>query len=417
MDNVQVSIKHISDVEKDVFVSVDSETVARQYDIVCNVLNSQVEVKGFRKGKITKEVLMQKFGEKIKNLVDTNLINLTFNKAINENEFELVGSPAIKDVKHEVDGSYNVSMYLEVKPKFEPRGHIGMHLDKAPELNIKDALKKRLDTFKRRAVEFVDVDRASQSGDVVVVSFSGLHNGEKFEGNEMKDAEFELGSGNMIEEFEAIISGMKAGEEKDAPVMFPDDYRDEKLAGKQIDFHVAITAVKEKKLPEVDDELAKKFGFGTLERMNEKFTEEIKNEHEHTIRAFYEDQIIEKLIDANNFSIPKTMLNMQLEHIMRRMKEHLGYKGDPSDELKKSVNDMAEQQLRKMIVLDVIFQKEGDNLNDVSSYGEIVERLAKYHNLTKDEFIKTFQEDPGNLAIKVREENVIDFILSKAEIA
>lgn len=415
MDDVHVSIKHISDVEKDVSVSIDPETVAKQYDIVCNILNSQVEVKGFRKGKATKEVLMQNYKSQIKNMVDNNLLNIAFGKAINDNEFELVGSPNVKEINNGVDGSYTVDMYIEVKPKFEPQGYLAMNLDSPEEFNMDEAIEKRLNTFRSRAVEFSSVDRASDAGDKVKVSFHGLLNGEEFEGNKMDDAEFELGSGNMIEGFEEIILGMKPGEEKDASVKFPGDYRNEDLRDKEIDFHVKVSEVMEKILPEVDDDLAKKFGFGSIDRMKEKLTEEITNEHAHTERVFYEDQIVQQLIDANKFSVPKTLLDNQVKHIMARMKEHFGYNEEPGEDLQRSVDAMAEQQLKKMIVLDAIYQKEKDNMDDVGSYAEIVERLAKYQNVTKEEFIKMFQEDPGNLAIKVREENVLDFILSKAE--
>lgn len=416
MDNVQVSIKHISDVEKEIFVSIDAEMVSKQYDVVCNMLNSQIEIKGFRKGKVPKEILMQKYKDKIKSMVDTNLINIAFGESINENGFELIGSPDVKEVNHEVDGSYNVSMHLEVKPKFDPQGYLGMHLDKAPEINMDEALEKRFNTFKMRGADFIIVDRASRSGDRVKVSFSGFLDGKDFEGSKIEDAEFELGSGNMLEEFEQVITGMSAGEEKDAPVTFPEDYRNKELANQEVTFHVVVSEVAEKKLPEIDDDLAKKFGFGSIDRMKEKFTEEITNEHDHTIRCFYEDQIVQNLIDANSFSIPPTLISKQVEHILSRMKQHFGYDDKPNEELQKSINAMADQQLRKMIMLDAIFQKEADNMKDVGSYAEIVERLARFQNITKDEFIKMFQDDPGNLAIKVREENVIDFILSKAEI-
>jgi len=151
--SILVSINHHSDVEKDISVTIAAEEVQNTYNLVYNKIQKTAEMKGFRAGKVPRDLIEQKYKTVVEQQVDTILLNKAYNEAIDGNNYEAIGSPNVKDFKYELDGSYSVNIYLEVKPNFDPQGYLGLTLEEAPKLNMEDALEKRLMTFQKRATD------------------------------------------------------------------------------------------------------------------------------------------------------------------------------------------------------------------------------------------------------------------------
>lgn len=323
---IRVSINHHSDVEKDVSVVIAAEEVQNTYDLVYKRLQKTAEIKGFRVGKVPRDIIEQKYKTVVQQQVDTILLNKAYNEAIDGNGYEAIGSPNIKDFKYELDGSYVVNVYLEIKPNFDPQGYMGMALEKAPELNLDKALEKRIMTFQKRASE----------GD---------------------------------------------------------------------------------SLPDVDDVLAKHFGYGTLDRMKENLIEEIKLAYEDATRVRYENQILTALYSVNKFSIPKTLLTKQTQATIESLKQQFGYGDDMAEDIKEEIAKISELQLTREILLEKIYAKEKENIKDVGHHSDHLEKIAKRNNMTKEELLQNIKGDYLNLMMQIRDNNVFEFILENAIIA
>lgn len=328
MDNsIQVSVKHVSDVEKNIFVKISAEEVKQQYEFVIGSLIQQVEIKGFRKGKAPKDIVQAKFKDTIEKQVDNLLLNKAYYEGLRKNEYEAAATPQINNLNRELDGSFSVEIFVEIKPIFDPVGYDGIEL-----IQLK-----------------------------------------------------EPGDGAIENRLSFYQAKVKKGES----------------------------------LPELNDDTAKELGFGTLERLRDKAREDVKKIYENSLRISYEDQILQHLFKVNQFNIPRSMIEVQAKDVFNQIKNQFNYKDEPSEDVMVQVREIAEMQLRRMLILEKIYHKERDNIKSFAeSLGtnNIIEKLAERAGMAKQEFIEKNRKDYVNLMFKMMEENVIEFILLKAKI-
>src|SRR5205807_1537338 len=261
-------------------------------------LSQSVRLPGFRKGKAPKGLVMQRIGRDavIEEALEHHLSGW-YRRAVAVSGIDPVDRPTIDWQDEPVEGEvFSFQAEVEVKPKPEVRSYKGMSGVRPPVEVPREAIDQELERLQMTVAELNPVDRGAQAGDFLVIDFAGSIDGEPFEGGSGTDYGIELGSGRLINDLEQGLEGMKTGEERDVPVTFPADYPAEHLAGRAASFHVVAKDVKERLLPDLDDEFAKSVSeFDTLKELEDditgRFREALQEESDRVFRSTVLDDL------------------------------------------------------------------------------------------------------------------------------
>src|SRR5689334_3856876 len=253
-------------------VEVPAHDVDHAFEHALHDLSQSVRLPGFRKGKAPKGLVMQRIGREavVEEALEHHLSGW-YRRAVAVSGIDPIDRPTIDWQAEPVEGEvFSFQAEVEVKPKPEVKSYKGMSGVRPPVEVPREAIEQELERLRLTVAELNPVERAAQSGDFVVIDFAGSIDGTPFEGGSGTDYGIELGSGRLIGDLEDGLEGMKAGEEKDVPVTFPADYPAEHLAGQAASFHVLMKEVKERLLPDLDDEFAKSVSeFDTLKELED----------------------------------------------------------------------------------------------------------------------------------------------------
>jgi trigger factor len=278
-----------------------------------------------------------------------------------------------------------------------------------------------IETLRQQRAEFADVDRASETGDRVNLNFKGLKDGEAFEGGTAEGQNLELGSGQMIPGFEDGIVGMKAGDEKDIDVTFPEDYQSEDLKGQAVVFQIKVNKVEGKALPEVDAEFMK--GFGVDDGDETKFKAEVRKNMErelkNAITSKVKEQAMDGLVNLHEFDLPGALVTQEIQRMRQQMMQQFGggQQFDPSilpDDLFK---EQAERSVRLGLVVRSIIDKN-EIKADADKVKARVEEIAEQYE-KPEEVVSWVYSNPQQLQQiegAVLEEQVVDLVLESAKV-
>lgn len=365
-------------------------------------------VNGFRKGKVPKHVLEMYYGkgvfyEDALNILYAEHYGATLEKE--EDNFTVVGDPVLS-VEDISEKKVVLVADVPVKPDVEIEKYTGIKITKY-EYTVTDAdVEKEIDSMRDRIAEKIDVtDRPAQEGDTVNIDFVGKLDGKEFEGGSAEKYDLTLGSHQFIPGFEENVAGMKIGDVKDIEVTFPEDYQAENLKGKKAVFTVTLHSVKGKKLPELDDEFAKKMGSDSLEAYRAKVRERLEQNAKSRALNETENSIVTEIAKGAKAEIPQAMIDKQTELSLQRMEynlmyqgikldDYLQYIGSSREEYKKNFEEEAKTTVLHQLIVEKIIKLE----NIGASQEEIdakVEEQAKSVGKEAEEYKKTI--DPRQL--------------------
>ena len=261
MSQVVVKMEELSPVKKKLSLEIPWSEVKNELDAVYRDVGKKAKIKGFRPGKIPRKVLETYFKEQAEGETATNIVNKYYWQTLEDKGIVAVSRPEINQegLKENTDFSFSAS--FETEPEFEPKGYKGIELEKEKIQVTEKDMEKRLDEIRQMfaTMEEIKDDRPAVKGDFVMIDFAGSLNGELSKELKADDYYLEIGSQRFVPGFEEQLIGMKNGETKEIKVIFPEDYHEKKFAGKEIIFNVTIKNIKEKKLPEIDENFIKNF--------------------------------------------------------------------------------------------------------------------------------------------------------------
>ncbi len=365
-------------------------------------------VNGFRKGKVPKHVLEMYYG---KGLFYEDALNILYAKHYFEtlekekDNFTVVAEPALS-VEDISDEKVVLVAEADIKPDVEIASYKGIKIKKYEYTVTDEDLEKDIASTLDRFAEKVDVtDRAAETGDTVNIDFVGKLNGEAFEGGSAEKFNLTLGSGQFIPGFEEQVVGMNIGEVKDLEVTFPEDYQAENLKGQKAVFTVTLHAIQGKKLPELNDEFAKKVGSDTVEAYRAKVRERLEQNAKARALNETENSIITEIAKGAKAEIPQSMIDKQTELSMQRLEYNLMYQGIKIDDYMKYIGTTREEykknfeeDARRTVLHQLIVEKIIKLENITASAEEVeakVEEQAKSVGKTAEEYKKTM--DPRQL--------------------
>jgi len=350
-----------------------------------------INVPGFRKGKAPRKIIEGMFGTGV---FYEDAINdcypAAYEAAVKEQGLDDVGYPQTEIVEVGPQG-LTFKALVPVRPEVKLGEYKGLSAPKAAVAVTEEDVDNELKPFIMRATRVVSVDREAKLNDTTVIDFKGFDNGEAFEGGEGYNYELKLGSGSFVPGFEEQIVGMKAGEEKDIDITFPEDYHAE-LAGKAVVFHVKVNEVKEPQEPVVDDEFAKDVSeFETLEAFRADLKAKLVERREAQVENMYQEAIRAQLIDNMECEIPDGMIEVQLDHMMDRyaanlqnqgisLEDYMAMMGMDVATLRATSREGAVRELQTQLALEAVAAAEKIEVTDEEIEAEF-NKLAEQYKL------------------------------------
>lgn len=399
-----MNVKSVEKLEKSQ-VAVTVEVTAEEFEAAIQKaylkMRNKISVPGFRPGKAPRKMIEKLYGEGVfySDAVDAVLPD-AYTQAIGSSGLDVVGYPNVEIVDDKIDkDGFTFKATVAVYPEVELGEYKGVSAVKEEVKVSADDVKERLNQMAEREARLVSVERKVKKGDTAVIDFEGFDNGVAFEGGKGENHELEIGSGSFVPGFEDQIIGMKAGEEKDIDITFPENYTPE-LAGKAVVFHVKVNEVKEKQTPAMDDEFAKDVSeFETLKELKADLKAKIKAEREESVKIAFENALLEKVAADIKADIPDAMIEEQCKRFLDEFKQRLQAQGIPYDQYCKMTGmdeakfleegrEPATRQVKMDLAIAAIIKAENLEVSDeeieakyqsmAEQYGMDLEMLKKY---------------------------------------
>ena len=374
-------------------VALTIETSAEEFEAAVNKaylkMRGKINVPGFRVGKAPRKIIEKMYGAEVFYEEAVNIILPdAYEDAVKEQGLETVGYPQVElesCTKEGVVFKCTVAVYPEVK--------LGQYKGlEAPKAEVKVAaadVNARLKEMADRNSRLVSVERAVKKGDTADIDFEGFDNGVAFDGGKGENFDLEIGSGSFVPGFEEQLVGMKAGEEKDIDITFPENYTPE-LAGKPVVFHVKVNEVKVKEVPAIDDEFAKDVSeFDTLKDLKADIKKKMTAERTEAAQRAFEDVLMAKVAEGVEADIPQEMVELQAERMMEQFKQQLASQGIPFDQylqmtgtteadFRKQADGPAAEQVKMDLAVEAIIKAEGLEASDEDVENEMKSVAEKY---------------------------------------
>ena len=369
-----MTVKNVEKLEKS-RVAVTVEVGAEEFEAAVAKAyakaRGKLSIPGFRPGKAPRKMIEKLYGAGVfySDAVDIALPE-AYTQAIGQSGLDVVGYPEVEIVDDKIDeNGFTFKATVAVYPEVKLGEYKGLTAEKEEVKVSADDVKERLNEMAERNARLVSVDRKAKKGDIAVIDFEGFDNGEAFEGGKGENYELELGSGSFVPGFEDQLVGMKAGEEKDIDITFPENYTPE-LAGKPVVFHVKVNEVKHKEVPAIDDEFAKDVSeFDTLDELKADTRKKLVEDREAAAQRAFEDALMQKVADGIQADIPDEMVDVQAQQMMENFQQQLAAQGIPfdqylkmtnttEDDFKKQAHEPALQQVRMDLAVAALVKAE-----------------------------------------------------------
>ena len=386
-----------------------------------------VEMKGFRKGKVPLALLKRQFGQRILGEAMQETIDGAMSKHFEDSGDRPALQPNIEmqnGEKWKEGDDVEVSMTYEALPSIPDVDFSKIKLQKLVVKSDKAAVDEALDNLASSANDFKDRKKGSKAkdGDQVVIDFLGTVDGEAFEGGSSEDYPLVLGSNSFIPGFEEQLIGCKAGDDKNVKVTFPDDYGSKDLAGKNAEFACKVKNVKEPVPAKINDELATKFGAEDLKALKTQISDRLESEYGGAARAVMKRQLLDALDKKVKFELPPSLVEAEAKQIAHQLfhDENPDIEGHDHEEVKpsKEHNKLAERRVRLGLLLAELGQKAEVEVSDAEMTQAIMAQSRQYPGQEKEffEFIQKNQQMQQQLRAPIFEDKVVDHIFEQAAV-
>lgn len=409
-------------------VTVPAEKVDKALDQAFKKVVKQINVPGFRKGKVPRPIFEQRFGVEAlyQDAVDI-LLPEAYGEAIDETGINPVAQPEINVTQIEKGKDFEFEATVTVEPEVQLGDYKGLEIEKQDSELTDEDLQEAIDhSLGHLADMVVKEDGAVENGDTVNIDFDGYVDGEQFEGGQADGYDLEIGSGSFIPGFEDQLVGVKTGEEKDVVVTFPEEYHAEEIAGKEATFKTKVNEIKYKEVPELDDEIANELDSdaNSVDEYKENLRKRLSEQKAEEAENVEKEEAINKATDNATIDIPQAMIDTELDRMVQEfgqriqqqgldLQTYFQISGQDESQLREQMKDDAEQRIKTNLTLSAIADKENIEANDEDIEKEL-EKMSKQFNISVEDIKNTL----GNTDIiknDVRIQKVIDLLRDNAK--
>ncbi|MDQ0429904.1 MULTISPECIES: trigger factor [Caryophanaceae] len=411
-------------------IEVPAEEVNAGLDKAFKKVVKEINVPGFRKGKMPRQMFEKRFG--VESLYQDALDFIlpdAYANAVEEAGINPVDRPEIDIETIEKNQPLVFTAKVIVKPEVQLGEYKGLEASK-PDTEVSDEdIENQLKENQERLAELtVKEDEAIVEGDTAVIDFEGFVDGEAFEGGQGNDYSLEIGSNSFIPGFEEQLVGVKSGEEKDVEVTFPEEYHAAELAGKAATFKVKVSEVKGKELPELNDELAKEIDpeVESLDALRTKMKDSLIAEKKSAADATLRDELVQKAAENATIEIPHAMIHTEMDRMMSDFEQRLTqqgmnlelyfqFSGQDEAALREQMHGDAETRVRVSLTLEAIAEAENMQVTSEDIDKEL-EKMAGQFNMDIEQ-IKTALGGTEMLENDIRMQNTVEFLVDNAKIS
>jgi trigger factor len=426
---MQVKIEDKSSVKKVLSFEISKEDVTKELNTAYNALKKKADVKGFRKGKIPRKVLENRFSKDVHADVGPRLIQEAFIEAIKEHDLNIVGGPQMDPPPLDPENAYAFDITVEIKPELEDIEFEGIALKKTKYEISEGEIESQIHMIQKTMAkkEAVQEERPVKEGDFVLIDYEGFLNGEPFDKTpKIENYIMEIGKGPLSEEFSEKLTGTTPVQDLEIEAPYPEDYHDENLKGKTIVYKLTLKEIQEEILPEINDDLVKGLGkFETLDDVRASIRDNLEKGYAQRINHELSEQIFQNLLGKYEFEVPEALIEGELNGIAAEAEQayaanntSLEEAGLSKDILKTQYRDVGEKQARRHLILDKIIAQTKLDLTD-EELEKSFEEMALGMNAPVDAIKNYFGSDPKQLEYYKHtqlEKKAVDIIIEKGSI-
>ena len=410
-------------------IEVAAENLEKAIEKAYQKNKNRISVPGFRKGKVPRQMIEKMYGKEIFYEDAVNmLIPEEYAKAYDECEEEIVSSPKIDVVQVEAGQPFIFTAEVALKPEVRLGKYKGVKVGKI-EREVTDAeVDAEINKERERNARNITVeDRAVKDGDMTLLDFEGFVDGVAFEGGKGEDYPLTIGSGAFIPGFEDQLVGAEIGKEVEVNVTFPENYQAEELKGKDAVFKCTVKEIKEKELPELDDEFAGEVSeFETLAEYREDVKKKLTEQKETEAKREKEDKAIDAVIEDSDMEIPEAMIETQQRQMVDEfaqriqmqgltLEQYFKFTGNSHEMLLEQVKPQAEKRIKSRLVLEAVVEKENIEVSE-DDYTKEVERMAEMYQMEADKVREMLGEDEKKNVMKdIAIQKAVEFVAENAK--
>ncbi len=412
-------------------IEASSEEFEKALQTAYQKNKKKISAPGFRKGKVPRNVIEKLYGKDVfYQDAAEELVPVAYERELTEHtEVEVVSRPKLEVIQVESGQPFIFTAEVALKPPVELGKYKGVKCHEVDVTVTDEDVEKTLEQERINNSRILDVeDRPVQDKDIVSIDFEGFVDGKAFEGGKGTDYDLTIGSHTFVDNFEEQLIGKNLGEFTDVKVTFPEDYREETLAGKEALFVVQIKKIKERKMPELDDEFASEISeYETLDEYREHLRGRIAEMKERDAKLKKEDELILAIIDDSKMDIPEAMVRTRVEESLESESMNARaygltlenfvsmYRGMPLERYTQEMAVAMKRNIQSRLVLEAIVEAENLEATD-EDYEAEIEKTAHRYNMEKDQLVKVWGEaELKAVRMDLTIQKAVDFILENAE--
>ena len=416
------SVETVSALERRLNASIPQQAIRGEVSDRLKKIGRTVKIAGFRPGKVPTKIVEQYYGAQAWQDALSDALQRSFSEASKINNLKVAGSPQFEiKTKDQNAEQIEYSATFEVYPEIVIGDLSGVSVDRLVYELTQADVDNTIATLRKQRTVFEKVDRAAQTGDRVIADFTGKLDGEVFQGSEGKDVPVVLGAGNMLADFEAAITGMKAGETKSFDMTFPEDYHGKDVAGKQVNFTVTLHAVEAPRLPEIDAEFVKSVGIadGDVSKLEGEIRNNLTREVARRLSVRNKDAVMDALLKVTEFEVPKALLEWEMQALMEQTvadmeSRGMNMKGMPL--YPELFRERAEKRVKLGLILAELIRKHGLKAKPEQVKAMIEDYAQAFDD--SEQVIRWYAAEPKRMMEVenvVLEENVVSWAMGQAK--
>ncbi len=398
---MEYTVEDLSPVKKKVHITVDAKEVEAAIMAAVALYRSSVQLDGFRKGKVPASVIESRFRDKIYEEAKQDLVNVHINNVVQELGVSPVSGIDFDGKGLERDEAFVYSISFEVLPTFDLPPYEGMEIEQEKAVVTDAEVEEFIERIRkdRATLEVAQGNGPAVDGQVADIDFAAFENGEPLEGISSQNFQMNLGEGQALEDFEKLVKSTALGETKEGDVTFPEDFLAPDLAGKTITMKVTVHAIKERKLPELNDELAKSMGQENLEALRNAFVDSYTKSRNNLHKGTAQKQLLDSLLKMVEFDLPESMVETHTRSLLAERQSKLESQGKSLASLGKSLEELtaemreeAEKITRAQVFLMTAGKKENVEVQeqevDMAIY-QMAQRSGQDFKQLRDDYIRS----------------------------
>lgn len=418
---MQVSVETREGLERRMTVELPAEVVNGALEKRLIEIARSAKIDGFRPGKVPLSIIRQRYAGKARQEVFGDLVKSTYFQALAKEKLQPAGEPSIEPMRPAPTEGIGYVAVFEVMPEVKLQD-MSTKVIRQPQVGVmEDDVDEMLEKLRKQRTTWDEVPREARNGDQLTIDFKGFIDGELFAGGSANSVPLVIGSLSMIPGFEEGLLGVNAGEDRTLELKFPDQYRAQHLAGKEVKFEVSVKKIAEPVLPEIDDEFAKAFGVseGGVAGLREEIRSNMERELQEKVRNIVKEQVMDLLLEVNQVDVPKTLIKQEAEALQQQTKQNLNQTGRTSN-LDLPL-DLFENQAKRRVALGLILGeviKEHKIEVDSDRVRARIEAFAQSYE-DPQEVVGYYLKDKKLLSSVenvVLEDQVVDWVINQVQV-